>query len=60
MIKVHGWSLWFNKISDLVLSFSKVHEWSLWFSLCNAISTQLLPKVHEWSLWFALCNTFSP
>ncbi|MFS7926189.1 hypothetical protein Hanom_Chr04g00294071 [Helianthus anomalus] len=59
MSKVHGWSLWFTKILDLVPIFLKVHEWSLWFALCNAFSPQPFPKVHGWSLWFALCNVFS-
>ncbi|MFS7975801.1 hypothetical protein Hanom_Chr10g00884971 [Helianthus anomalus] len=58
--KVHGWSLWFINILDLVPSFPKVHGWSLWFALCNAFSPQLFPKVHRWSPWFALCNAFSP
>ncbi|MFS7994748.1 hypothetical protein Hanom_Chr12g01109721 [Helianthus anomalus] len=39
--KVHGWSLWFTKILDLVPSFPKVHGWSLWFAFCNAFSPQL-------------------
>ncbi|MFS7929188.1 hypothetical protein Hanom_Chr04g00329531 [Helianthus anomalus] len=29
--KVHGWSLQFTKILDLVPSFSKVQGWSLGF-----------------------------
>ncbi|MFS7990155.1 hypothetical protein Hanom_Chr11g01055421 [Helianthus anomalus] len=36
--EIHGWSLWFTKILDLVPSFLKVHRWSLWFALCNALS----------------------
>ncbi|KAJ0891931.1 hypothetical protein HanPSC8_Chr09g0359861 [Helianthus annuus] len=27
--KVHGWSLWFTNILDLVPSFSKIHGWFL-------------------------------
>ncbi|MFS7931841.1 hypothetical protein Hanom_Chr04g00360781 [Helianthus anomalus] len=38
--KVHGWSLWFTEILDLIPSFSKVHGWSLWFALCNEFSLQ--------------------
>ncbi|MFS7910573.1 hypothetical protein Hanom_Chr02g00107861 [Helianthus anomalus] len=38
--KVHGWSLWFTRILDLVSSFPKVHRWSLWFALCNMFSPQ--------------------
>ncbi|MFS7944512.1 hypothetical protein Hanom_Chr06g00513021 [Helianthus anomalus] len=37
--KVHGRSLWFTKILDLIPNFSKVHEWSPWFALCNTSST---------------------
>ncbi|MFS8010425.1 putative dipeptidyl-peptidase II [Helianthus anomalus] len=40
-VEVHGWSLWFTKILDLVPSFLKVHRWSPWFALCNAFTPQL-------------------
>ncbi|MFS7928362.1 hypothetical protein Hanom_Chr04g00319881 [Helianthus anomalus] len=51
-LKVHGWSMCFTKILNLVPSFPKVHVWSMWFAVCNTCSLQLLPKVHGWSLYF--------
>ncbi|KAF5760651.1 hypothetical protein HanXRQr2_Chr16g0755931 [Helianthus annuus] len=44
--KVHGWSMWFTKISDMVPSFPKIHGWPMWFALCNTFSPQpTSPKV---------------